>query len=407
VASAGPIRIAILANASQAVQEVTGFRKTTEDNVQRVVTTMADPKLEGAFGRAQEGFDLLDTRAMGFRDTITGVQDSVAGFNALMGKGEHANDSFGDKLLLLGMGVGDLASGFANFIVPLLLVITNLNRMALASARSTVSLVAQRVAMVAAGTAARVFAAAQWLVNAAMAANPVGLIILAIVALVAIIVIAYKKSDTFRRIVGNAFEWVQKAAAATWNWIKGNWPLLLAIITGPIGLAVLWVVRNFDRISAAVKAIPGIVKSAFVNANVWLINAGRAVVEGMWNGIVGAGSWIWGKIQSFVSTYITGPIRSALGIASPSRVGKELGRWFSLGVGEGVDDSSAVNRVRSAAGRLAAATIPNAPAGTASTDAGFVISFDGAGDPLLQAILNELRKYIRVNGGSAQKVLGT
>lgn len=407
MASAGPIRISILANASQAVQEVTGFRKTTEDNVQRVVTTMSDPKLEGAFGRAQEGFDLAEQRALGFQDTISGIQNSFVGFRALMGQGEMANASFGDKLATVGMGISDLAGGMANFVIPMLLVITNMNRMALASARSTVGLVAQRVAMVAAGVATRTYTAAQWLLNAAMSANPVGLIILAIVALVAVIVIAWKKSETFRRIVMGAFEGVQKAAAAVWNWIKGNWPLLLAIITGPIGLAVLWVIRNFDRISAAVKAIPGIIKSAFINANVWLINAGRAVVEGMWAGISGAGSWIWGKITSFVSTFITGPIERALGIASPSKVGKGIGRWFTLGVGEGVEDASAVDRVRRAAGRLTAATIPFAPGGSSAGAGGeLVISFDGAGDPLLQAILNELRKYIRVNGGSVQSVLG-
>jgi len=405
MASAGPIRIAILANASQAVQEVTGFRKTSEEEVKRVVTTMADPKLEGAFGRAQEGFDLLDTRAMGFRDTITGVQDSVAGFNALMGKGEHANDSFGDKLLLLGTGVGDLASGFANFIVPMLLVITNLNRAALASARATVSTVVQRAAMIAASVATKTYAAAQWLLNAAMSANPVGLIILAIIALVAIVVVAYKKSETFRRIVGKAFEWVQKAASATWQWIKGNWPLLLAIITGPIGLAVRWVIQNFDRIKAFVRTIPETVKSAFASANLWLINAGRALVEGMYNGIVGAGSWIWGKIQAFVSTYITGPIKSALGIASPSKVGKELGGFFGQGLAIGVEDQQ--RRVQSAAGRLAAATIASPEGSRSGGNQIIEISFDGSGDPLMDAILNELKKRIRVKGGNVQRALGT
>src|SRR3546814_18759321 len=91
--------------------------------------------------------------------------------------------------------------------------------------------------MVAVRIATWAWAAAQWLLNAAMAANPVGLVILAIAALVAIVIVAYQKSETFRKIVGKAFEWVQKAAASAWEWIKGNWPLLLAIITGPIGLA--------------------------------------------------------------------------------------------------------------------------------------------------------------------------
>lgn len=404
MASAGPIRIAILANASQAVKEVTGWRETTEDNVQRVVTTMADPKLEGAFGRAQEGFDLLDTRAMGFRDTITGVQDSVAGVQAFMGQGEHASASFGDKLLLLGTGVGDLASGFANFLVPLALVVTNMSRLGIRTALTTVSMVAQRAAMVAASIATRTYAAAQWLLNAAMAANPVGLIILAIAALVAIVIVAYKRSETFRRIVGKAFEWVQNAAAKAWQWIKANWPLLLAIITGPIGLAVRWVVQNFDRILAAARSIPDRIRSAFSSAGSWLMSAGRNVVTGLYNGIVGAGSWIWGRIQSFISTYVTGPIRSALGIASPSKVGKELGGFFGQGLAIGMVDQQ--RRVQSAAGRLASATIASPEGSSTGTGNQVVISFDGGGDSLMDAFLTELRKRVRVNGGNVQAVLG-
>jgi len=287
----------------------------------------------------------------------------------------------------------------------MLLVITNLNRAALASARATVSTVVQRAAMIAASVATKTYAAAQWLLNAAMSANPVGLIILAIIALVAIVVVAYKKSETFRRIVGKAFEWVQKAASATWQWIKGNWPLLLAIITGPIGLAVRWVIQNFDRIKAFVRTIPETVKSAFASANLWLINAGRALVEGMYNGIVGAGSWIWGKIQAFVSTYITGPIKSALGIASPSKVGKELGGFFGQGLAIGVEDQQ--RRVQSAAGRLAAATIASPEGSRSGGNQIIEISFDGSGDPLMDAILNELKKRIRVKGGNVQRALGT
>lgn len=404
MASAGPIRIAILANASQAVKEVTGWRETTEDNVQRVVTTMADPKLEGAFGRVQEGFDLLDTRAMGFRDTITGVQDTVAGVQALMGQGEHATDSFGDKLVLLGMGIGDLASGFANFLVPLALVATNMTRLGVRTAITTVSMVAQRVALTAASVATRAYAAAQWLLNAAMSANPIGLIILAIAALVAIVIVAYKRSETFRRIVGKAFEWVQKAASAAWQWIKGNWPLLLAIITGPIGLAVRWVVNNFDRILAVVRTIPDRIRSAFSNAGTWLVNAGRNIVLGIWNGITAMGSWIWNSVQSFVSNYITGPIRSALGIASPSKVAKELGGFFGQGLAIGLEDQQ--RRVQSAAGRLASATVATPRATGASAGNQVVISFERTGDTLMDAFLDELRKRIRVNGGNVQTVLG-
>jgi phage-related protein len=266
---------------------------------------------------------------------------------------------------------------------------------------------AVNAAMAVARAATAAWTAVQWLLNSALFANPIGIVILAIVALVAIIVVAYQRSETFRRIVGKAFEWVQNAAAAAWNWIKGNWPLLLAIITGPIGLAVRWVIQNFDRIKAFVRTIPDTIRSAFASAGSWLVSAGRNVVNGLWNGIAGAGSWVWGKITSFVSTYITGPINRALGIASPSKVGKKIGEWFSIGVGEGVDSAGAVNRVRRAAGKLTAATIPDAPTGATGTGGELrLVVAAGASDEFTRLLVELIRKFVTVQGGSVQRALG-
>lgn len=66
-----------------------------------------------SFDRASEATDALDTRAMGFRDTVTGVQDSVIGFSQVL-KGDFSADA----LFVAGAGVGDLASGFTNLLIP-------------------------------------------------------------------------------------------------------------------------------------------------------------------------------------------------------------------------------------------------------------------------------------------------
>jgi phage-related protein len=100
----------------------------------------------------------------------------------------------------------------------------------------------------------------QWAFNAALAANPIGLVVIAIAALVIGLIIAYKKSETFRKIVNAAFHAVQKAASVAFGWVKKNWPLILAILTGPIGLAVLVIAKNWDRIKSAASAVLGWVK---------------------------------------------------------------------------------------------------------------------------------------------------
>ena len=53
--------------------------------------------------------------------------------------------------------------------------------------------------------ATNLWKSAQTKLNAALTANPVGLIVMAIVALIAILVIAYKKSDTFRAVCDKLF----------------------------------------------------------------------------------------------------------------------------------------------------------------------------------------------------------
>lgn len=93
--------------------------------------------------------------------------------------------------------------------------------------------------------------AAQWLLNAALTANPIGLVVVAIGALIAAGVALVKNWDT-----------VKAAFVAVWDWVKSHWELLLPILTGPIGLAVVAIVKNFDKIKSTAQAVFDAVSSA-------------------------------------------------------------------------------------------------------------------------------------------------
>jgi hypothetical protein len=132
--------------------------------------------------------------------------------------------------------------------------------------------------------------------DAAMLLNPIGLVIVAIVALVAAFVILWKKSATFRDMVyavWHALEWafdwakqnwpllvgilggpfglaaayiithwgqVKQVIFEVWNWIKKNWPLLVAILGGPFALAIEQIITHWDTLKKAVgKAIDWII----------------------------------------------------------------------------------------------------------------------------------------------------
>lgn len=69
-------------------------------------------------------------------------------------------------------------------------------------------------------------------VNIVLAANPIGLVILALVGLAAIFVTAYQKSETFRRIVDATWLAVRTAATVAWNdYIKPALSALIGFIT--------------------------------------------------------------------------------------------------------------------------------------------------------------------------------
>jgi tape measure domain-containing protein len=124
--------------------------------------------------------------------------------------------------------------------------------------------------------------------NAVMAANPIGIVILAIIGLAAAFVYAYKHSETFRNIVTGAFNAVKNVVMGVYNWVRNNWPLLLAILTGPIGLAVLFISRNLDKITGFFTKMPGRIASAASGMWDGVKNAFRSAVNwiiGAWNGL--------------------------------------------------------------------------------------------------------------------------
>ena len=71
---------------------------------------------------------------------------------------------------------------------------------------------------------------AQWLLNAALVANPIGLIVVAIAAFIAIIVAAYLKVDWFRDLVDTAWAAIQVAIETVVTWLQEvAWPIIQTV----------------------------------------------------------------------------------------------------------------------------------------------------------------------------------
>ncbi len=196
-----------------------------------------------AYDRAAEASDNVDTRAMGFRDTLTGIQDGAEGIK-LAAKGDWGFET----LLLLGTGVGDLASGMTNFLIPA------------AKAARTSTLLQAAATNIASG-ATRAFTVAQNLLKVAFLTSPIGWIVLAIGGLITAVVLIATKTTWFQTLWRNAWGWIKTAASNTWGFIK---------------------------------SIPGGIQSAFSKVGSFISAPFRAAfnfVSRAWNNTVGQLSW--------------------------------------------------------------------------------------------------------------------
>lgn len=160
-------------------------------------------------------------------------------------------------------------------------------------------------------------AQAAW--NAVLAMNPIGLIVIAIAALAAGLIYAWQNSETFREVVTGAFDTVKGVVMGVYNWFKDNWPLLLAILTGPFGLAVYEIVQHWDDIKGGATAVKDWITEKFdeiVGFFTGLPDRITDAAAGMFDGIKdafrGAVNWIidaWNGLEFSlpeVDTHIPG-----------------------------------------------------------------------------------------------------
>jgi phage-related protein len=153
----------------------------------------------------------------------------------------------------------------------------------------TVATIAHGIATGVSAAATAVWTAAQWLLNAALDANPIMLVVLAIAALVAAIVYVATQTQFFQTVwqamsgaLVAAWNWVWGFLQGVFHWIEANWPLLLTILTGPIGAAVWLIQANFDTIKG------------------WAADAVNFIVA-VWNGLVGFFAGLPGRIAGIFS----------------------------------------------------------------------------------------------------------
>ena len=351
----------------------------TEQERQALITST----LSGLYGEASEAYKETNADVIAANKANEAWTASLAGVGAAVEPVLTSVKSMGAELL------GKL--------VPVIeTLLANLPTIGVALAGITAALVSYKVAALAATAAEKgmtlaqyAAAAAQKALNAAMNANPIGIIILAITALVTAFTYLWNNCEKFRQFWINLWEGLKKAVNAVVSWIKENWKTMLLFITNPLAGVFKYCYDHFEgfrnmvdnvvskvkstllNLGTALKELPGKIWSAIVGAvqrvEQWgsnmvskakeamqklitgavdtlkalpgkVLSIGGDLVSGLWNGITNKLSWLKDKISGFASS-VLGSIKDFFGVHSPSKETAWIGDMLDQGLAEGMLDN--------------------------------------------------------------------
>lgn len=288
---------------------------------------------DGTIADAADRTLRLSDRLSMFKNRVTGVVGPFAEFGMVLG---GAAAGMGPMLIGTSKVVRALP-GIGRAVMTPITGLANLTRAAASTAVSIGRAAATMVASAARATA-RVVAAialqvAQWAVlgvqsmlHAAKVAaawlismGPIGLIVAAVVGLVAVVV---KNWDTITGVISGAVDKVTGFIKGFISWLSTNWPTILAVITGPFGLAVLAIVKNWDTIKAGVTAAKDWVVTKFGELVSFVTglpgrftDAVRGVFDGIRNAATTAKDWVRDRLSDIVTNMAAIPGRMATAAA--------------------------------------------------------------------------------------------
>ena len=137
--------------------------------------------------------------------------------------------------------------------------------------------------------------------------------------------------------IGGAFADAWHAVSDFFTKAIEGWRLFGVMVLGALLRFRQIVIDKFNEVVAFIQGVPQMILDAIGNLGALLVQKGRDLIAGLWAGISGMGGWLWGQITGFIDRFLTGPIKAALGIHSPSTVMRdEVGTMIPAGIAEGI-----------------------------------------------------------------------
>lgn len=341
------------------------------DGIQQLVEWMA---------KIGESQGMKDFISMGKKD-LPGVTEMFRNIADFIGKFLKAAQGFGGidlrALEMLAEALNHIPQSVLNELVPFILAVV---------------------------AAIKIWTIAQWALDAALDANPISLVVIAIAGLVAAFIYLWNNCKGFRDFWIDAWHDIVGVVETVFDWIKGHWREIIVVILGPMGVVIALVTKYWHDIVQLFKDAVQWVKDALSwfgqlghDFNQWLNDAGKAVTQGI-NAIVkffkdlpgtilkllsSAGTWLYQTGVNIVHGLITGikammgdltavgaqigdvatkAVQAALKSHSPSqRMADEVGATIPSGVAMGILDNLGI--LQGAAAKMGQAAIASATGG--------------------------------------------
>lgn len=376
--------------------------------------------VEDAYTAALQACSDEGERAQVITDTLTGLygeageqyqqtNEDVINYRQSQSDLTQAMSDLGQAFMPVVTGVTNMAAALVSGLQPAAdWFVQNLPIIAPILAGIATAVGILTVASMAQSAATTIAATAQGLLNAALSANPIVLVVALIAGLIAAIVLLWNNSEAFRSFVTGAFENIMSVAQTVidaivnfftatvpnaigvvvgffqnlWNTIVSVFNGALSTVSGFVGNVVGFftsdVPNGIMNMLGVAGQIPGQIASFLGNAlsSAWnfvgnfagaaidaasqfvsniinglsglggqVVSIGSNIVSGIWSGISGAAGWLMNQISGFASSVVDG-IKGFFGIASPSKVMRdEVGRYLAEGVAVGWEQNDPLSSI--------------------------------------------------------------
>lgn len=221
-----------------------GYEKLkNEVNKTGVASDLANARMSGMAGAMEQLKGSAETAALKIGDALAPAIKLISG---ILTTAINLFTALPEPIQSVIVGIGAFAAALGPILFLMGAIATSTNL-------ATGAILAKNAAL-------KIVTAAQWLWNAALSANPIGIVVLAIAGLIAIILTLTDSWDDVIKVLDKVKDAIVDFVKNAIDWLKDNWKTVLAVLTGPFGLFIKWLIDNKDDILEKAKAIYNTVK---------------------------------------------------------------------------------------------------------------------------------------------------